>query len=556
MLFSGAPQKLRSAQRESIKARMEVLCRKPHSRLKLLLLKASALSKSLVHRVNPRKTLCTKCQTLTFTALRRVEGFVHNLPEQIIAAARAGCPFCTLLEENFDLGPKSLPVKLYGLRRNLPSSDTLFIGEEIDVEAIRVVNGYDRDIDNPFAHRLALWTHQGALTCIDDPAATSVRRRPFIKDFASDECSKLVKSWLDACIFRHQACTTPIVSKLPTRVIDVGMRDGAEPTLFVSAPEFKSSYIALSYCWGSGGKRFILTKEMSEVPNLVLHMESLPNTLRDAVKITRQLGFRFLWIDALCIIQEGDNGEDFQRESVTMHRVYGDATLTLAVAASGNVNEGIYRQLSWECDSIIINSNGPLNPVTNHNKDSPGRYSDYVVRTQGPSGGVRLSETETYMAYWRRSVEFYSMRMFTNDSDKLRAISGCAQWIKAKTNDVYLAGLWESDLRTQLFWYSDDRESSSQSPLAYRAPSWSWASVNGRVKFLRPTQFTGERVNKSFTAELNVQRVDMEYRGGAGEFGDVVHGHLFISGVLRTWVMFDGDEVASKASMEKGGIFR
>ncbi|PQE09061.1 heterokaryon incompatibility protein [Rutstroemia sp. NJR-2017a BVV2] len=435
--------------------------------MKLPLLKASTLSKSLVHRVKPRKTLCTKCQSLTFAALRGVEGFIHNLPEQIIAAARAGCPFCTLLEENFDLGSKSLPVKLYGLRRNLPSSDTLFIGEERDIEAIRVVNGYDRDIDNPFAHRLALWTHQ------DDPAAMSVKRRPFIRDFASDECSKLAKSWLDACIFRHQACTTPIVSKLPTRVVDVGTRDGAEPTLF--------------------------------------------------------------------------------RESVTMHRVYGDATLTLAAAASSHVNEGIYRQLSWECDSIIINSNGPLNPLTNHNKDSPERYSDYVIRTQGTSGGVRLSETETYMAYWRKSIEFYSMRMFTNDSDKLRAISGCAQWIKTKTNDVYMAGLWQSDLRTQLFWYSDDRESSSQS--TYRAPSWSWASVNGRVKFLRPTQFTGERANESFTAELTIQKVVMEYKGDAGEFGDVGHGHLFISGVLRTWVMFDGDEVPSKAAMEKGGIY-
>jgi hypothetical protein len=138
-----------------------VLCQKPHSSLKLPLLKASALSRSLVRKVLPRKALCIKCQSLNFAALRGVEGFVHNLPEQIIAAARTGCPFCTLLEENFDLGPKSLPVRLYGIRRKLPLSDTLFIGEERDVEAIRVVNGYDRDIDNPFAHRLALWTHQG-----------------------------------------------------------------------------------------------------------------------------------------------------------------------------------------------------------------------------------------------------------------------------------------------------------------------------------------------------------------------------------------------------------
>lgn len=38
---------------------------------------------------------------------------------------------------------------------------------------------------------------------VDDLAAESVLRRPFIKDFASDESFRLIKSWLDNCVYHH-----------------------------------------------------------------------------------------------------------------------------------------------------------------------------------------------------------------------------------------------------------------------------------------------------------------------------------------------------------------
>ncbi|TGO13153.1 hypothetical protein BTUL_0076g00530 [Botrytis tulipae] len=415
------------------------------------------------------------------------------------------------------------------------------------------------------------------------------------------------------------------MSRLPTRVIRVGAHDGLEPALFTPPTGYEGAYIALGYCWGRR-KNILLTREVTKLPNMsvIFPMSVLPKTLQDAVQMTRNLGFEFLWIDSLCIIQEGDDGEDLRRECITMHEVYGSATLTIAAVAAGSVHEGIFQcpktnpkmqsdciikydlddgslgttnivfennqqgndrineplntpgwtfqervlsprtivfykdQGGWDCASILINSNGPLNPLVGHHKDSPGRLSDYltshkIMRTRA------ASESEACMDYWRKSVEFYSRRNFTHDSNKLRAISGCAQWIKSKTGDNYLAGLWASDLRTQIFWYA---EAPSSRQALYRAPSWSWASVNGRIKFWHPDQIgnidpvttrLGSRTCPRIPLEIDDVR--MTYSPTSNEFGDVVKGSLLIRGVLKSWKMGEGKVVATKSCMSEAGIY-
>ncbi|KAM7210039.1 Heterokaryon incompatibility protein (HET) domain containing protein, partial [Rhypophila decipiens] len=68
-------------------------------------------------------------------------------------------------------------------------------------------------------------------------------------------------------------------------------------------------------------------------------LEELPKTLRDVVLITRRLGIPYLWIDALCIIQ--DNTADWEAESDQMMHYYGDAYLTLVPVEPDDVNRGI-----------------------------------------------------------------------------------------------------------------------------------------------------------------------------------------------------------------------
>lgn len=89
-------------------------------------------------------------------------------------------------------------------------------------------------------------------------------------------------------------------------------------------------YIALSYCWG-GSNGFRATKLNISKILQGLDEEELPATIRDAIELARYLGVRYLWVDALCIIQ--DDRQDWIHESGKMAAVYGQAFLTIAATS-------------------------------------------------------------------------------------------------------------------------------------------------------------------------------------------------------------------------------
>jgi len=75
---------------------------------------------------------------------------------------------------------------------------------------------------------------------------------------------------------------------------------------------------------------------------LGIDLETLPQTFRDAIKFTRALGVRYLWIDALCIIQRDDDLADWKLESGRMADYYRNSHLTLAVAWADSVHRGCF----------------------------------------------------------------------------------------------------------------------------------------------------------------------------------------------------------------------
>lgn len=83
---------------------------------------------------------------------------------------------------------------------------------------------------------------------------------------------------------------------------------------------------------------------------------------------------------------------------------------------------------------------------------------------------------------WPEVVELYSKCKLTYSSDKMVAISGLAQHIELQTNREYVAGLWREGLESQLCWRR--RDPRQQRPPVYRAPTWSWASIDGWVRYL------------------------------------------------------------------------
>ena len=116
---------------------------------------------------------------------------------------------------------------------------------------------------------------------------------------------QLAKHWIKECTETHPKCAGATLPQLPTRVIE--LRDEPEaPRLFVSNG-LEAQYVALSYCWGPedpGSPHLITTRASFADHRCNIPLEPFPKTLQDAVRITRRLGIRYLWIDALCIVQD------------------------------------------------------------------------------------------------------------------------------------------------------------------------------------------------------------------------------------------------------------
>jgi hypothetical protein len=90
------------------------------------------------------------------------------------------------------------------------------------------------------------------------------------------------------------------------------------------------------------------------------------------------------------------------------------------------------------------------------------------------------------ISIWHKIVSDYSGLNLSVHSDRLPAIAGVASQIAKSSRGRYLAGLWEEALLPDLLWHVDEPMDArtQQQPQAYRAPSWSWASVDGKVAFL------------------------------------------------------------------------
>jgi hypothetical protein len=151
--------------------------------------------------------------------------------------------------------------------------------------------------------------------------------------------------WLDSCDQNHPNCSSPDPSYVPTRLLDVGDNPTTETLRLVDTTKqwdrlTNSKYVALSYCWGLSMPSSGMTTKTSLNSHLQgIDSKDLPRTLQDAVQITRELGIRYLWIDALCIIQ--NSAPDWQHESGAMSAIYSNAYCTIAAASTPHCSGGI-----------------------------------------------------------------------------------------------------------------------------------------------------------------------------------------------------------------------
>lgn len=99
-----------------------------------------------------------------------------------------------------------------------------------------------------------------------------------------------------------------------------------------------------------------------------------------------------------------------------------------------------------------------------------------------PSNGADFFTTSQLQKSWYNLLNDYTKRELGLDNDRLPAIGGIAAEISRLLGVRYAAGLWENNLLHDMMWYADTREWLTR-PETWRAPSWSWASVNCPISY-------------------------------------------------------------------------
>lgn len=127
----------------------------------------------------------------------------------------------------------------------------------------------------------------------------------------------------------------------PKRLLDLGMNESEEPRLVLTEQHETSfehvEYAALSYCWGQAEeakRQLTLTKDNYEEFRKAIPFEKMTAVLIDAVTVCRVLKIRYLWIDALCIMQGPKEHSDWEQQSYEMNRIFGTSLLTICAIAS------------------------------------------------------------------------------------------------------------------------------------------------------------------------------------------------------------------------------
>lgn len=149
-----------------------------------------------------------------------------------------------------------------------------------------------------------------------------------------------VRAWVDDCVHDHEACRSQAADTktLPTRLVDIRPDDISGPSVrIVTTTDFGSSsnqvnYVAVSHARGSSD--FTLSSEVLRQTQGKLLRKMLPEAINEAISAADRIGYRYLWVDSLCIIQ--DSIDDKKRECAAMSSVYRNATLTIV---TGNTND-------------------------------------------------------------------------------------------------------------------------------------------------------------------------------------------------------------------------
>ncbi len=265
-----------------------------------------------------KRRVCFKPKLLASASYYGAEDIVLGTWEEV--KARETCPFCRLVVAAVELGQN-------------PNA--------IDDEEEVVL---DWTIDKGYKINLALHgTYIGFV--IDDYSDDNIKlwQAQAVEDDWLEPDK--VCEWLNMCDEYHGEVCDPLVESTASKFDEPLLRTLGcvfrliDTNKYCIVEDVKDPYIALSYVWG--GVKGLQLKESNKeellaTNGLKAHWNEIPQTVRDAFSLVKRMGKRYLWVDALCLIQ--DSLLDVQIGVSMMNFVYGGASMTIIAAAGKDAN--------------------------------------------------------------------------------------------------------------------------------------------------------------------------------------------------------------------------
>ena len=156
------------------------------------------------------------------------------------------------------------------------------------------------------------------------------------------EIAKNAKRLLSQCTSSHGKCATKMPDAMPTRIIDLGRLECPSLSLISANEITPQHYAIMTYCWGTDGGAYKLLEDRLEEYHRGIPEPKLPATLIAVINFTRAIGIRYLWIDALCILQDGENRTDWNIEAPKMREYYRSAYFCVSTICAPSVKSRLF----------------------------------------------------------------------------------------------------------------------------------------------------------------------------------------------------------------------
>ena len=299
---------------------------------------------------NSGTDLCAACSGMTMEALECEEGYLHSRDISTFNTLADSCPLCRLIRLQLCAAvkfhiqgkePITDAAKAIELFVIFLSTQNLFM-----FHPSPLILKLDKTWATPHLEKYVVAGTMCWSTTLSAVAWVPYWGRllfhtnaegdilPLRSRGSEEEVLARLKAWL--CLREREKpdwSEAARVKPMPTRILDV--EAFGEETSEVRAADVRlvetngqcGSYVTLSYCWGGyTACRTLKANYQQRVDRIVFHQ--LPPLFAQAIRVTRALGDRYLWIDALCIIQ--DDIDEWRREAASMSDIYWNTVCRLA----------------------------------------------------------------------------------------------------------------------------------------------------------------------------------------------------------------------------------